>query len=907
MAMHSTDSLKLLVAKIRDRFNQTTSSVWLFPALTVLLLVILWGMTQNLISTERVRAEQTATALTQGMLVTYEAQALRALREIDQTLKLVKYTAELKGAQHALWELKAADLLPSELLFVVSIADAHGDIVASTRATGMTNIAGQEYFRTLRQSDIFAVNRPLPGAEQLQFGRRLNAADGSFAGVVTISVDAAYFVSGYDASQFGKRGVMGLMGTDGVFRVKRTGDSVSVGEVAEYTSAAPATGEDDSAIPVALFSWDGMRRYTSTRKLYGFPLTIIVGLSEQEQLAGYHRSVRGFVTTALLRGVVAMLFAALLTRMSWQLSKSRQRELDERKLTEQNLRISAAAFDAQQAMMITDANSVILKVNRAFTENTGYPAEELVGQHPSIFRSGRHNDAFYREMWETVRNSGIWQGEIWDLRKDGSVFPKWLTISAVKDDDGNVTNFVCSHDDITERKKSEIRIDQLAYSDTLTNLPNRTRLMERLQEVISDSRDGSYAALIFIDLDHFKTINDTLGHHVGDLLLQQVALRLKSCIRAEDTVARLGGDEFVVVLSGLSQNRIHAKAQTEVVGNTILDTLNQKYQLQDVELHNTPSIGATLFTGTQTLIVDLLKQADLAMYRSKDAGRNAIRFFAPLMESAAIERASLEKDLRLAVVEQQFLLHYQPLMAGEGHLMGVEVLIRWQHPVRGLLMPGEFIQLAENTKQILPMGNWVLETACAQLAIWASQPEMAHLTVAVNVSAHQFHQSDFVEQVLAVLDSSGANPERLKLELTESLLVSNVDKVIEKMNELKIRGVGFSLDDFGTGYSSLSYLKRLPLDQLKIDRSFVREVFSNPHDAAIAKTIIALANSLGMGVIAEGVETEAQREFLAQAGCDCYQGYLFSRPVPLGDFEAFAQKLHLQAEAALSGKAEPFV
>jgi diguanylate cyclase (GGDEF)-like protein len=510
-------------------------------------------------------------------------------------------------------------------------------------------------------------------------------------------------------------------------------------------------------------------------------------------------------------------------------------------------------------------------------------------------------------MWETVRNSGIWQGEIWDLRKDGSVFPKWLTISAVKDDDGNVTNFVCSHDDITERKKSEIRIDQLAYSDTLTNLPNRTRLMERLQEVISDSRDGSYAALIFIDLDHFKTINDTLGHHVGDLLLQQVALRLKSCIRAEDTVARLGGDEFVVVLSGLSQNRIHAKAQTEVVGNTILDTLNQKYQLQDVELHNTPSIGATLFTGTQTLIVDLLKQADLAMYRSKDAGRNAIRFFAPLMESAAIERATLEKDLRVAVVEQQFLLHYQPLMAGEGHLMGVEVLIRWQHPVRGLLMPGEFIQLAENTKQILPMGNWVLETACAQLARWASQPEMAHLTVAVNVSAHQFHQSDFVEQVLAVLGSSGANPERLKLELTESLLVSNVDKVIEKMNELKIRGVGFSLDDFGTGYSSLSYLKRLPLDQLKIDRSFVREVFSNPHDAAIAKTIIALANSLGMGVIAEGVETEAQREFLAQAGCDCYQGYLFSRPVPLEDFEAFAQKLHLQAEAALSGKAEPFV
>jgi diguanylate cyclase (GGDEF)-like protein/PAS domain S-box-containing protein len=561
-----------------------------------------------------------------------------------------------------------------------------------------------------------------------------------------------------------------------------------------------------------------------------------------------------------------------------------------RKQAEEQLRIAASAFESQEGMMITDANSVILRVNRAFTEITGYTAEEAVGKTPRLLQSGRHNEDFYREMWESVHGTGGWQGEVWDRRKNGEVYPKWLTISAVRDDDGAVTHYIGTHFDITALKKAEEKINELAFFDQLTGLPNRTLLLDRLRQTMAaSSRDGSHGALLFIDLDNFKTLNDTLGHDMGDLLLKQVAQRLSTCVREGDTVARLGGDEFVVMLASLSMGETEAAASTEAVADKILAALNQIYQLGSVAYHSTPSIGVTLFKGQRFAIDDLMKQADLAMYRSKAAGRNAIRFFDPAMESAVLERAALEDDLRRAIEANQFLLHYQAQVVGDGRLTGAEVLVRWQHPRRGMVSPVDFIPMAEETGLILPLGHWVLQTACTQLAIWATRPEMAHLTVAVNVSAHQFRQADFVEQVLAVVNTTGVNPQRLKLELTESLLVSNIDDVIEKMFALKAKGVGFSLDDFGTGYSSLSYLKRLPLDQLKIDQSFVRDVLNDPNDAAIAKTIIALAQSLGLGVIAEGVEIAAQRDFLASAGCHAYQGYFFSRPLPLESFEAFAQ------------------
>ena len=441
-------------------------------------------------------------------------------------------------------------------------------------------------------------------------------------------------------------------------------------------------------------------------------------------------------------------------------------------------------------------------------------------------------------------------------------------------------------DQSKERRQADEQIRKLAFFDQLTNLPNRILLMDRLRQAMAASdRNGSHGAVLFIDLDNFKTLNDTLGHDMGDLLLRQVGERLGACLRAADTVARLGGDEFVVMLTALSANEGEAAQQVGVVGNKILAVLSETYELNAVPYRSTCSVGAALFKGTGVATDDLLKQADLAMYKAKAEGRNALRFFDPAMLVIMMERAALEADLREAVRDGHLLLHYQAQVVGDGRITGVEALARWPHRSRGMVSPAQFIPLAEETGLILPLGEWVLRTACGQLAAWAHRSETAHLTMAVNVSAHQFAQSDFVDRVSAILRETGANPMRLKLELTESLLVANVGQLIEKMFALKAKGVGFSLDDFGTGYSSLAYLKRLPLDQLKIDQSFIRDVLTDPNDASIARTIIALARSLNLGVIAEGVETMAQRDFLASSGCHAYQGYFFSRPLPLAEFE----------------------
>ncbi len=447
---------------------------------------------------------------------------------------------------------------------------------------------------------------------------------------------------------------------------------------------------------------------------------------------------------------------------------------------------------------------------------------------------------------------------------------------------------VIVYHDVTDLRLASDEIEKLAFYDPLTHLPNRRLLIDRLEQATATSaRSGREAALLFIDLDHFKTLNDTLGHDIGDLLLRQVAQRLSACVREGDTVARLGGDEFVVMLADLSEQAVDAATQVEAVAQKILDALNQSYRLGAHEYRSTPSIGVTLFCGHDCAMDELLKQADIAMYQAKRAGRNTVRMFDPAMQAAISARSSMELDLRKALLAREFVLYFQPQVDAAGRVIGAEALLRWNHPERGLVSPAEFIPLAEETGLILPLGQWVLETACTQLAAWSVTPQTSHLSLAVNVSARQFSVPHFVRDVLAVIEQTGVAPTQLKLELTESLLLDNAEDVIAKMLALKERGVSFSLDDFGTGYSSLSYLKRLPLDQLKIDRSFVRDILIDPNDAAIARTIVALGQSLGLAVIAEGVETEAQRDFLAANGCLAYQGYLFSRPLPKDEFEVF--------------------
>ena len=470
------------------------------------------------------------------------------------------------------------------------------------------------------------------------------------------------------------------------------------------------------------------------------------------------------------------------------------------------------------------------------------------------------------------------------------------------DDAGTAVRFNGTIQDVSEQKQAEETIHNLAFFDTLTSLPNRYLLKDRLQHTLAScKRNHRHGAILFIDLDHFKELNDTKGHGVGDQLLIEVANRLKTCVRIDDTISRLGGDEFVVVLNDLNGKGDLAAGQAEVIAEKIRSAINQPFVLQDQEYFNSPSIGISMFGGDEHSIDELLKRADTAMYQAKKSGRNAIRFFDSATHAAMEARIALESDLRGALPENQLKLYYQMQVDRAGNIFGAEVLLRWQHPDRGLVSPFHFIPLAEETGLIVSIGNWVLETACAQLKQWEVDPDARHLQLAVNVSARQFHQPDFVDQVCAVIKKTAIDPRKLKLELTESLVLDNIDETIAKMLTLKESGVRFSMDDFGTGYSSLAYLSRLPLDQVKIDQSFVRNINVKSTDAVIVQTIIGMANNLNMEVIAEGVETVQQRDFLEDSGCYTYQGYLFGKPVPVDKFESTLAKKQVENPVNVSG------
>lgn len=551
------------------------------------------------------------------------------------------------------------------------------------------------------------------------------------------------------------------------------------------------------------------------------------------------------------------------------------------------LRVAATAFESQDAMFVTDENQVILKVNNAFTQITGYSAHEAVGQTPSILKSSKQDAAFYKSMWDSISQNHFWFGEIWNRRKNGEIYPEWLSISAVLDDNGRITHYVASFSDITQRKKAEETIHHLSYYDSLTGLPNRRMLLERLNQLtISNLQHKHIYAILHIGVDDFKKLNDTRGHDIGDLLLKEMAKRIKSNLQPEDTVARVGGDEFLVLLEMLSPDSAEVAMQTLKIANKLQSAIQQNVNLLGIEHQFTASIGITIFQDSDTIPEELLKRADAAMYQAKQSGRNQTHFFNPEIQSALEDRVLLETMLRKAI-PNELELYYQMQIGQQVKWMGAEALIRWQHPKRGMISPAEFIPLAEETGLIVPIGEWVLHTACAQLKAWEQNPLTQHLSIAVNVSAKQMEQPDFVEVILSALEQTGANPNLLKLELTESLLVAEAESIIEKMTALKSRGVHFSLDDFGTGYSSLAYLKKLPIDQLKIDQSFVRDVLTDANDAAIVRTIIALGQSLGFDVIAEGVETAEQQAFLAENGCYDYQGYFFNKPMPIKAFEAF--------------------
>jgi diguanylate cyclase (GGDEF)-like protein/PAS domain S-box-containing protein len=548
-------------------------------------------------------------------------------------------------------------------------------------------------------------------------------------------------------------------------------------------------------------------------------------------------------------------------------------------------------------------DGIYIDANQAFLDNLGFEREEIIGRTPlelGIWVDDRDS----QKIEEMLHQDSICRGlEARFRRKNREIF--WGHISASVFESDGVPCILSITRDISDAKLAEEEIRNLAFYDPLTALPNRRLLLERLRQTLAVSvRSGRSQALLSIDLDDFKTLNDTLGHQKGDLVLQEAARRIAACVRAADTMGRLSGDEFVVMLEDLSEVPEEAAAQAKSVGEKILASVGNLYLIEGRECRSTCSIGIAVFGGRRISTDEILQQADIALHQAKAAGRNTIRFFSPALQVAVNARAAMEDDLRQAIKTNQFLLYYQPQVEW-GRLTGAEALIRWRHPTRGILPPNEFIHLAEESRLILPVGDWVLETACAQIASWAGRKRTADVTIAVNISTLQFRQPEFAEQVLAALDRTGANPENLKLELTESMLERNNEDIIAKMTELKSHGLRFSLDDFGTGYSSLARLKRFPLDELKIDRAFVRDILEDSTSGAIAQTIISLGRAMRMSVIAEGVETEEQRSFLAGLGCHSFQGYLFSQPLPLEEFETYLQNF-AESCAPLRGSWESY-
>ena len=550
----------------------------------------------------------------------------------------------------------------------------------------------------------------------------------------------------------------------------------------------------------------------------------------------------------------------------------------------EELKVSAITFNSQEGTIITDGDLNVLRVNSAFIKITGFNEEDVIGKMPDLLNSDQHDRNFYKKIFKSLERSDGWEGEVSSKSKNGEIIPLHLSITAIHKVSGEVSHYVIGFADITKSKQDADEIYSLAFFDPLTGLPNRRLLMDRLNQAVgTGARSGQMAALLFIDLDNFKSLNDSLGHSYGDLMLVQVAQRLRSCLRIEDSVARIGGDEFVVILQNITED---APAQTEVVAKKILASLSRPYFLKDHEYFCSASIGATLFNSHGANADELLKQADLAMYQAKKSGRNMLRFFDPQMQENIAQRVKLENALHNALINHQFQLYYQAQVDGSNKIIGAEALIRWEHPKLGVISPDDFIPLAEESGLILPIGYWVLESACAQLKKWQANSQTSAMTLSINISPRQFHQADFVAEVLKSLSKVTVDPKLLKLELTERILLENTEEAVTKMGELKAAGVGFSLDDFGTGFSSMSYLTKLPLSQLKIDQSFIHNIGSKESDEIIVKTIVGMSKSLGLEVVAEGVESQDQYDYLESLGCQLFQGYFFARPEPIAEFNS---------------------
>lgn len=769
--------LRNFLHRALSRFAEPTI---LFPAIAVVLLGVIWTATAELVRVRYADARHAAAASNRELLGTYEAQVVRALREIDQSLNLVKYWHERDRGHRTLVELKDKGLLPPDLLFTVSIADAKGVILDSTAPLPHPGVADKDYFLAQREGDVFAVGRPATGPADdanLQFSRRLNAADGSFDGAVIVMVGAGYFVSGYDASKLGEQGVLAVVGTDGIVRVRRSGEAAFAGDAVNYDSAIVKLAAVDTDATIAVNSWDGVKRWTGAHEIFGFPLAVVVGLSVDEQMAAAQQEARIFWWRAGGGSLLVIVLTAVLGRMSWQLAQSRVRE-----------------------------------------------------------------------------------GEI--------------------------------------KLEHAKRVEYLAYHDGLTGLPNRSMFSKLLSQSLSEAhRYGRRLGVAFLDLDRFKQINDTLGHEAGDQLLQDVAKRLKECVRESDTVARLGGDEFVVLLPELNEVK-HAA----VIAEKILAAIAKPFTLIGHEFRVTASVGISAYPMDGLDEQTLTKNADVAMYKAKSEGKNNFQFYSESLNANSLERLTLESSLRHALERQEFRLRYQAKRdMHSGRITGMEALLRWEHPDLGLVAPMQFIPVAEESSLMLPIGKWVLRTACAQNVAW-QKAGAPRLKMAVNLTGTQFFDEHLIEDVTDILKSTGMDARLLEFEISERLLIRDVEATVQVLTRLKQLGIGIAIDDFGTGYSSLTTLQRFPLDTIKIDRSLVAGMCAGAENMEFAESVIAMGKNLSLTVVAQGVETRAQADFLRDHSCDELQGFYLNRPLPPDEFAVLLLAIAAKSESEPESK-----
>ena len=852
------------------------------PLFALLLLVAVWIATFHFIDGARERAVTAARDAAREQVDTYEAQLGRNLANIDQTLKVLKYAVELNGPAGALTALRQQALLPSALVFVVSVADKDGIVVASNPSARSIDISRERYFTIHRDQNstrTFVSQTISDGAKvdaHLHFTRRLSDAGGAFAGIAIVEADPAYFTSAYERSREGEHGVLALVGNDNVARALRVGERLSWGDTVPVDSMPDDAVDPSSNLP------DHVPRYVAVRRLHGVELAAMVGLSEDEQMAPYRKARANYLLAAGGASAAIALIVALVTAWSWQLARTRA---GVRRAQETYAAASEASPDAFFVVRtVRDASGevtdfLVEDVNSRASLLTGQAKSEIVGCLLGTALPMYRVDGIFEDL-RTVALTGRSSETEWQSQRAAPVRP-WLQRQVVAVENG----LVVIVRDITERKLAEERIFHMAHHDELTGLPNRSLIRERLELAIADagSADAS-VAVAFIDLDGFKLVNDGLGHNAGDELLRIVGARMQGCMRRSDTLGRFGGDEFVIVLPGLPGDPVAIAPLLEKIRQAV----NEPVLLEGQAVQVSCSMGVVLYPRDGLDTNTLMMNADAAMYRAKELGNNNFQFYVREMNASVEEKLVLLDGLRNALDTtlgfehgpSEFYLLYQPKIdLRTGRMFGVEALLRWDHPELGMISPQRFIALAEESGMIVALGDWVVRTACRQNQAWRDAG-LAPITVSVNVSPRQFEEARLVDRVAAALQHSALAPDGLELEVTESLIMRDLVQSVGKMRALKAMGLSLSIDDFGTGYSSLSALKSFPISTLKIDKSFISDLADNTDDQAITMAVISLAHKLNLRVIAEGVETEQQRAFLQSHDCDEMQGYLFSPPVP---------------------------